>query len=45
MGNLFSEEKPKIIPVNFEKIKSKYILQKVFFNLDKKKTLYIVKYN
>ena len=46
--NLISKEKIKNQIKSFSKIeniKSKYILEKVFNNLEKKKTLNIVKYN
>ena len=48
-GNLISKEKKKKNQIKsvfkFENIKNDYCLQKVFNNLEKKKTLNIVKYN
>ena len=47
MGILLSNENNEQIKLKgkIENIKSKYILQKVFYNLEKKKLLYILKYN
>ena len=48
-GNLLSKEKEGKEHINpsykYANIKSDYILQNVFNNLEKKKTFYIVKYN
>ena len=49
MGNLESKEKeqPKQIKLKdiFENVKSKYILQNIFNNVEKKKSFLILKYN
>ena len=49
MGNKLSKQKEEINKIRtidrFENVKSKYILQKIFNNLEKKKFLKVVKYN
>ena len=49
MGNKLSKQKVEINKIRtierFENIKSKYILQKIFNNLEKKKFLKVIKYN
>ena len=49
MGNIEHEEKKEIKHIKLKdilgNIKSKYILQKIFNNLEKKKSLYLIKYN
>jgi len=47
--NLLNNEKIELNKIKikdiFKNIKSKYILKKIFDNLSKKKSLYIIKYN